>query len=800
MAMNSPAQEHVRDDVEIPDRLARLLQTENEQLQTSSTWLKSSLRECLELLSLPAVLTMEDQHYLNAAAQSFLECGQEVVLSQSSWHDRFKLFSLDQHFDATNQTENLELFGSQVYKFCRSDGEIRLFERRLLVDNKPQELYLLRDLTNIIRRLSLLEQSARTAQIGGWEIDIATRKVYWTSETYRIHDLTPEEYSPSIETLPQFYMPWAAPIIRKAIERGMNEGVPHDLELELITAKQRRVWVRTQGIVDFGVNGPIKLYGSLQDISRLKVSEEALRLSESEKRRLIESSPDCLLELNFEGRIQSINPRGRELLNLGVSEPILGRYWHELWSTECQKQLQEALEAARQSRESYFQLASTNRDGKPCWWDIRLTLIEDTIERPIRLLVSARDITEFKQAEIERESFQRNLLQTQKLESLGVLAGGIAHDFNNLLTGILGNAELIKLMSPDHSSVLESVRQIEEATKRAADLCRQMLAYAGKGQLLIRPVNLSLLVNESANLLRLSAVSKKATLTFTTRADLPFIRGDATQLRQVLMNLVINASEALGDQEGLIAVSTGLHSVQDGSLRDVVVGDPVVENELVYLEVSDTGCGMDESTRSRIFEPFFTTKFTGRGLGLSAVLGIVRSHHGILTLRSTPGKGSTFRLYFPAVSQLSEHSRSSDQGQLNWSENGLVIIADDEETVLDVANTLVRSFGFDTLIARDGFEAVQLIGKYKGQIRLALLDLTMPRLDGEQMLEEVRRLAPNLPIILMSGFHQLEVHERFATRGISAILPKPFSRSLLGRKIREALQAQASSGRQIEIS
>ena len=258
------------------------------------------------------------------------------------------------------------------------------------------------------------------------------------------------------------------------------------------------------------------------------------------------------------------------------------------------------------------------------------------------------DITERKKAEAERLEFERRLLHTQKLESLGVLAGGIAHDFNNLLTTILGNASLLAEDLPRDPQVQQSIRDVSEAARTGADLCRQMLAYAGRGRFVLETFPLNILVEGMLHLLKTS-LSRRAGLELRLASSAPPMRGDLAQVRQLLINLVTNASEALGDKGGTIFITTGCSTLTTEQLRSTVLGDGLNPGDFVWLEIQDSGCGMDAETQKRIFEPFFTTKFLGRGLGLAAVMGIVRGHHGTLTLDSLPGQGTTFRVLFPAA-------------------------------------------------------------------------------------------------------------------------------------------------------
>ncbi len=399
------------------------------------------------------------------------------------------------------------------------------------------------------------------------------------------------------------------------------------------------------------------------------------------------------------------------------------------------------------------------------------------------------DVTARKQAVEDRLSFERQLQETQKLEGLGVLAGGIAHDFNNLLTGILGNASLARLgLQPHQGNLAASLQNIEQSSMRAADLCKQLLAYAGKGRFVIEPLDLSTLVQETAQMLEVS-INKKTSLQLHLAPALPAFQGDATQIRQVLMNLVINASEAIGDQTGIVTIQTGRVAVTSDYLQRFAIHEHLAQGEYVSLEVSDNGSGMSAETQARIFDPFYTTKFTGRGLGLAAVLGIVRGHKGAIKVYSEQGRGTTFKLLFPATqseSAASARKRASSTAT-PWHGSGHVLIIDDEPFVRTIADQIFKMLGFTTALASDGLEAVEIVRASPTAFRLVLLDLTMPRMDGEETLRNLRAINPDLRIILTSGFNEQSTINRFVGRGIAGFLPKPFTVDMLTEQLRKIL-------------
>jgi two-component system, cell cycle sensor histidine kinase and response regulator CckA len=389
-------------------------------------------------------------------------------------------------------------------------------------------------------------------------------------------------------------------------------------------------------------------------------------------------------------------------------------------------------------------------------------------------------ITLRKRAEDDRFKLEKQLLHAQKLESLGVLAGGIAHDFNNILVAILGNADLAIMKLPPESPVMENLRSIEGSVARAADLAKQMLAYSGKGKFIVEAIDLDTLLEEMLHMLQVS-ISKKAVLRFNPCRNLPTVEADATQLRQVIMNLVINASEAIGDRSGVIAIHTGYMDCDRLYLEEVWMDCSITEGTYVYLEVSDTGCGMDGETLSKIFDPFFTTKFTGRGLGMAAVMGIVRGHKGSIKVYSEVGKGTTFKLLFPASGRVVERSDIEEVGGV-WRGHGKVLLVDDEETVRATGSKMLRELGYEVLTAEDGREAIETFKANSG-ISFVLLDLTMPHLDGEQCFRELRRLDPQVKVIMSSGYNEHDVTSRFLGKGLGGFIQKPYKFSDLKRVV-----------------
>jgi PAS domain S-box-containing protein len=386
----------------------------------------------------------------------------------------------------------------------------------------------------------------------------------------------------------------------------------------------------------------------------------------------------------------------------------------------------------------------------------------------------------------ERRHLEAQVQHAQKLESLGVLAGGIAHDFNNLLLAIIGNVGLAQMESPPASSLQPLLDDIERAAQRAADLCRQLLAYSGKGKFVVRPIDLNEIVREMTHLLELS-VSKKAKLNLRLSADLPLIEGDPTQVRQILMNLITNASDAIGDKIGVITISTGTMECDREYLMAGLTGGDLPEGRYVALEVADTGCGMDEATLERIFDPFFTTKFTGRGLGLAAALGIIRGHGGLIRIESQPGEGSRFIVLFPALDAVEAGGESATPTEDAWKGTGVALVVDDEAALRTFAERVLKRAGFEVVLAEDGEAGVELFREYGDQLAFVLLDLTMPKLSGAEAWKAMRAINPQVPILLSSGFSEEEVGEQLAGELPLGFIQKPYRPGELLHQVRSIL-------------
>ena len=610
----------------------------------------------------------------------------------------------------------------------------------------------------------------------------------YTSEAVRrIYRLSPQEVSEDAGKVFALLHPedHAAVVDSIQVSARTLQAWHHEYRVRFGTDDER--WLLGHAVPEREPDGGVLWHGYITDITEKRGTEAALRESEARYERAARGTKDGLWEWNLVTGENYRSPRWLEMLGYAQDEqPGTFGGFSELVHPDDYARILSASEQSQLSGD-YFEaeMRLRRKDGGYLWVLSRARIERDVTGKPMRMTGSISDITRRLQAEAERQQFERKIQETQKLESLGVLAGGIAHDFNNLLTGIMGNASLASYDLPVGSPLLDNLAAITEGSRRAADLCRQMLAYSGKGRFVVRNLSLNRLVEETTQLLKIS-ISKQAVLRFNLHAGLPPIEADATQIRQVIMNLVINASEAVGGKSGVISLNTGLTRVDRDYQRGTILAPELPEGTYVYLEVSDSGCGMSPETKSRIFDPFFTTKFAGRGLGLAAVLGIVRGHRGTLKVYSELGRGTTFKLLFPCAAGA-EDAVVPEAALPAWNGHGCVLVVDDEESVRSTAALMLRKLGLEVALAVDGREALRMFQTEPDRFAAVLMDLTMPHVDGRAAFAELRRIRPAVKVILMSGFNEQEAIEQFTGKGLASFLQKPFSFEALSDTVRRVL-------------
>jgi PAS domain S-box-containing protein len=513
-------------------------------------------------------------------------------------------------------------------------------------------------------------------------------------------------------------------------------------------------------------------YQALQNFKALEQRQAALSLLEDSRRmqqkvqeqaQLLDLTQDAVLSLKWDGVIEFWNRGAEERYGWAAGE-ALGQVAHDLLHTEFPEPLSDIKE--RLVRDGYWQgeLVHYKRDGMRIDVASRWALRRDLDGRPCGFLEITTDITERKKAE-------EQLRQSQRLESLGVLAGGIAHDFNNLLQGILGNAWFALEVLGQQTPAKPMLEEVVAASERAAGLTRQMLAYAGKEEISTRPVDLSILVREITGLLRAS-IPKNVHLSLDVPIGLPYVEADSTQLQQVIMNLIINAAEAISDgAPGTVTARTAYRKPTAAEQAGAIIPLDSVNRPYLTLTITDTGTGIAPEIRSRIFDPFYTTKFMGRGLGLSAVLGIIKAHRGSIALQTTSGSGTTFTVFLPVSHEVAQPEIATAAPCVRPAET--VLVVDDELTVRSVAERVLRHAGYEVVLAENGREAIDILAA-RPEIGAVILDLAMPVMSGEQALPQLLRLRPALPIILSSGYSEAEARRHCKTAGVTAFIQKPY--------------------------
>jgi two-component system, cell cycle sensor histidine kinase and response regulator CckA len=551
---------------------------------------------------------------------------------------------------------------------------------------------------------------------------------------------------------------------------------PSDAEFDLVLGTARVVAVAVE---------------RWRTIDALRSSEARLRRSEANLAAVFEHTDDAIWSVDTNLRVVTINGRAVARLRVMTGALVSVGAIFDADMPDSQRIFWRRLYRRALSGERFSIEQPYIEGGSQRWCEISLNpiYVDESIGG---VSVFNRDLTERKRAEADRLAMERSWQETQRLESLGLLAGGIAHDFNNLLATILGNTELALLDTHEQAPIRESLEQIELAARRAAEMTQQILAYAGKGRVALEPISVNELVREMAALLR-GTLLRQVPITYLLGADLPAVEGDTAQLRQVVMNVIVNAAEAISGGPGVIEVCSELRSINTQSGEGF---DPCpTPGTYVCLEVRDSGPGMSRPTMARIFEPFFTTKFTGRGLGLAAVQGIVRSHRGALRVESTLGEGTTFTVLLPTLSVAAEQSPNPPKqhpDQINpRQESGLILVVDDEPTVLQLTGRLLRRLGYSPLEASSYDAAQALLQLHRTEVRCILLDWTMPGRSGDAALRSLRSLSQQTPIIVMSGYSEQVLAETTPETRPTGFLHKPFNSEALQYAIAQATAAEA---------
>jgi PAS domain S-box-containing protein len=527
-----------------------------------------------------------------------------------------------------------------------------------------------------------------------------------------------------------------------------------------------------------------------EEIAERHRVEQELRVSEERWRNLSELSSDMsyavVVEPDGSLTLEWITQAVSRITGYSIDE-INQRGWRSLLHPEDADKMESHLSPALEGETPAVEGRIIARDGAIRWLSVHVKGARSPVDGKLRVLGAIRDITEARQAEEAQRHLETQLQQAQKLESLGILAGGIAHDFNNLLAVILSSETLASSDAQAGSRQAKQLARIRSAAKHAEALTQQMLTYSGRASVSLKSLDLSELVEEMRELLEAST-SKKCQMEISLEPDGTMVEGDSTQLRQVIMNLVTNASDSLQNRPGRVVVRTGRTSVDAEDLAGSVGHADVSAGDYVYLQVADTGVGMKEEVSGRIFEPYFSTKLSGRGLGLATVLGIVRGHRGAIKLVTEPGHGTTFRVLLPPASSAALPAPSESRPPGTATDRRTILVVDDEEWVLELTREFLERSDFDVVTAEGGREALEILRGDAGKtIDAVVLDLTMPDLDGGETFFEIRALRPGLPVIVASGFGEEATAGRVPLDQIAAFVRKPYEPKDMVDAIRASL-------------
>jgi len=614
----------------------------------------------------------------------------------------------------------------------------------------------------------------------------------------RMYGYAPEELTHcNIGSLSSGAPPYTQEEARRWLERTRSEG-PQVFEWRARHRSGELFWVEVS--IQFGrLDGGERFFVTVRDIRERKQAEEeqnraaeVLRQSEERFRLMLGRVPTVAVQgYGPDGTVRYWNAASESLYGYAAAEAIGRNLVDLIIPPPMRDEVRKAVHHMATSGEPIpaAELQLMRKDGVLVSVFSSHAVVNVPGLGP-ELYCLDIDLTERKKEEEQRLELERRLLNAQKLESLGVLAGGIAHDFNNLLTGVLGNLELATTELGATASLRPLLDDAILSARRAADLTHQMLAYTGRQRFHPEQVDLNRVIRDQIHLLH-AALPGETALHLELASMLPAFTADPEQLRQLLVNLVTNAAEAIGRAPGTVEVRTGVEYCDTARLARSHLEEKPTPGRFAFVEVIDTGCGMDAATQQRLFDPFFSTKFAGRGLGMPVVLGIVRAHRGALFVDSSPGRGTTVRALFPAPRESALPPAVAPEATAPEARPAglLVLVVDDEEPVRKIAQRMGQRLGFEVLTANDADAGIALLRTHAATVACAVLDLTMPTMDGIECLRAMRAIQPNLPAVLASGFAVTTIEARHADAGFTAFLQKPFTMEQFAAVIRQATAA-----------
>jgi PAS domain S-box-containing protein len=626
---------------------------------------------------------------------------------------------------------------------------------------------------------ALLRQTQEVSRVGGWEYDVVSRHVAWTEETYRIFEVSRDFNPNDLQQTAEFYLAGDRALITEALSRAVESGEPYDLELQIVTAKGRNLWVRTVGKVEQEENKVVRVFGNIMDITERKRSAEELADSIKLLQTIINTAPVRVFWKDRNFRYLGCNLAFAQDAGMAHPSDVVGKDDYQLFWEDVAAQYRaddRAVIASGVPKLSYDESQNTP-DGKLIWVRTSKVPLCNEQHEIMGILGVYEDIT-------ERKLLEAQLAQSQKLEAIGQLAGGVAHDFNNKLGVILGYAELaLRRLTPDQP-LFHKLQEIRKAAESSADLTRQLLAFARKQTVMPKVLDLNENIDGMLKMLR-RLIGEDIELVWLPGNGLWPINMDPAQIDQLLANLSVNARDAI-DGVGRLTIETANATLADeysATHAESVPGD------YVLLAVSDNGCGMDKATQDRIFEPFFTTKEVGKGtgLGLATVFGIVKQNRGFIDVYSEPGQGTCVKVYLPRYRGDGAQVQKEAPALENRGGNESILLVEDDPSIRNIVKIMLETLGYLVMAARTPGEAIQLADKHDGEIHLLLTDVIMPEINGRDLFNQLQQLYPNLKCLFMSGYTaNVIAHHGVLDEGM-VFIQKPFSLKDLDGKVRAAL-------------
>ncbi|MBI4876451.1 MAG: PAS domain S-box protein [Acidobacteria bacterium] len=621
-----------------------------------------------------------------------------------------------------------------------------------------------------------LSEAQSFARLGDWDLDVRANRLTWSRQVYCIFGLSPESHVPSQDDFRARIHPGDVARFDEAGSTLSGSRGPVDVEYRILLPGGDIRWVTSRTFLEADESGqPVRLYGTVQDASDRVRAREELRASEEKFRRIVETATEGIWTLDADHRTTYVNRQMAAMLGWSVEE-MLGKSPFDFLDEEGRRVAAQKLERRRQGVAERFDLRFQTREGKDCWTILSAAPLYGPDGKYAGALAMITDIT-------ERKHLEDQYRQAQKMESIGRLAGGVAHDFNNLLTVISGYTEMLLDQVEAGSPVHQSLTQVRKAGDRAADLTQQLLVFSRKQIIHPKVLDLNSVVSDVEKILR-RVIGENIDLKTSPGAELGRVLADAGQITQVLMNLAVNARDAMPDG-GTLIIETANVALGEAYTKE---HPEVTPGSYVQLTVSDSGIGMEQATKQRIFEPFFTTKKAGEGtgLGLATVYGIVKRAGGWIWVYSEPGHGATFKVYLPRV-EGPVTVEEAQPGAVSLEGTETVLVVEDEAELREFARLVLTKRGYNVLGAANAEEALLLCESNSGPIHLLLTDVIMPGMNGRQLAERLHPLRPEMKVLYMSGYTDSAiVHHGILDDGV-LFLQKPFGAGPLAAKVREAL-------------